>query len=293
MVKEKDDFPRWLEEKKGSLKSARAQAALDTLLEENPDFVKEDWYRGTLRQDEFHRRMNESHEEKQQLSAAEKELKAAQATFQADKAKWQKWYRDNAPRAKAAVEHAEQLEAKIRALEARKSDIDDDDDLPPGRKNAMNEEAQTMINQLKTQVDQLGQRLESVDNNIPGFISEHTAAMEMARKDGFEVDPHELTNMALNNNITPRQAYLSMTAEKREAKAKEDYEKAIKDAEERGRRSALNDRPSPDHIRPSGPTVVDRLTGKTEPYATDRKSIVDGAVEEFRRIQAEHPEALL
>jgi chromosome segregation ATPase len=293
MVKEKDDFPRWLEEKKGTLKSARAQQALQTLLEENEDFVKEDWYRGTLRQDEFHRRLNEQNESKKSLDAQLQALKREQAQFQAQKTQWQGWYKENAPKAKAAMERAQVLEAKIKALEAKKSDIDDDDDLSAGRKNAMSEQYETMINQLKDQVNQLGQRLEAVDTNIPGFISEHAAALELARKEGFEVDPLELSNMALNNNITPRQAYYHMTQAQRAEKQKADYEKDIKEAEERGRRAAINDRPSPDHIRPSGPTVVDRLRGKTEPYATDRKSIVDGAVEEFRRIQAEHPEALL
>lgn len=293
MVKEKDDFPRWLEEKKGTLKSVRAQQALQTLLEENEDFVKEDWYRGTLRQDEFHRRLNEQHEKDTKLAEAEAALKREQAAFQGQKTQWSTWYKENAPRAKAAMERAEQLEAKIRALESKKSDIEDDDDLSAGRKNAMSEQYETMINQLKGQVDALSQRLEAVDTNIPGFISEHAAALELARKEGFDVDPHELSNMALNNNITPRQAYYAMTQEQRAAKQKADYERDIKEAEERGRRAALNDRPSPDHIRPSGPTVVDRLRGKTEPYATSRKDIVDGAVEEFRRIQSEHPEALL
>lgn len=293
MVKEKDDFPRWLEEKKGSLKSARAQQALATLLEENPDFVKEDWYRGTLRQEEFHRRLNETHDEKRGVEEATKKLQAAQAAFQAEKTRWTGWYKENAPKAKAAVDEAAVLRKKVAMLEARKDDLEDDPTLSEGRKHAMTNEYEEAINGLKEQVSQLGQRLESVDNNIPGFIAEHTAAMEMSRDEGFKVDPHELTNLALNNNITPRQAYMHMTRELRETKAKEDYDKAIKDAEERGRRAALNDRPSPDHIRPSGPTVVDRLTGKTEPYATDRKSIVDGAVEEFRRIQSENPEALL
>ena len=153
----------------------------------------------------------------------------------------------------------------------------------------MTEELQTTIKQLQDDLKATKDRLETVDTNIPGFITDHAVAMDLARKEGFDVDPRALTDMALRNNIEPRQAYYSLTYDQREKKAKEDREKRL------APRHAAGDEPGRKHVglRPSGPSVVDRLTGKGDSYPTSRRDIVDSAVEEFRRIRDENPEAAL
>jgi len=284
---EDEGFPKWLEEKKKGL-DARGQQLLGQLIEHNETFGKE-LFRGDLREGEFHRRLNETHAEKEALSKERKALEAATGQFQRKRTEWTNWYKTESAKAKQLVDE----NAQLRARKAPVSDGDPLADLDPlneRRPPAMDDELKVTLDQISKRLDEQGQRLEGIDANIPGFLSEHSAAMELSRDEGFKVDPVALTNMALQNNITPRQAYYSMTQEVRAGKAKTDYETAIKDAEERGRKAAFTDRPSPDHIRPSGPSTVERLTGKTDPYPTTRRDIVDSAVEEFRRLRAEDPE---
>jgi hypothetical protein len=101
------------------------------------------------------------------------------------------------------------------------------------------------------------------------------------------VDPSQIIDLSLRNGSTPDVAYYQLTYEQRAKRDAEQREKDIKDAEERGRRKALTERPSPDHLRPAGPSVIDRLRGKTEAYPTSRRDIVDAAVEEFRKMSSE------
>jgi hypothetical protein len=294
---EDEGFPKWLEEKKTALaaKDPSAAAQFEKLVTANKEFGIE-LFRGDLREKEFHRRLNETNTEKETMAGEKTRLAGAISQFQAEKTKWSTWYQQEKPKAEALVAEKARLEARIVDLEAGKAagnNIDDDDDDKNYRVPAMNEELQTTIKQLQDDLLATKQRLETVDTNIPGFITDHAVAMDLARKEGFDIDPRALTDMALRNNIEPRQAYYQLTYEQREKKATSDREKEIKDAEERGRKNALNDRPSPDHLRPSGPSVVDRLSGKGDDYPTTRRDIVNSAVEEFRRIRDENPEAAL
>ncbi len=294
---EDEGFPKWLETKKAALaaKDPAAAVQFEKLVTANKEFGIE-LFRGDLRETEFHRRLSEQNTEKETLAGEKTKLAGAISQFQAEKTKWSTWYQTEKPKSEALVAEKARLEARITDLEAGNPgntdlDLDDPDKNPKGP--AMSTELQTTIKQLQDDLKATKERLEVVDTNIPGFITDHAVAMDLARREGFDVDPRALTDMALRSNIEPRQAYYQLTFDQREAKAKEDREKEIKDAEERGRKNAINDRPSPDHLRPSGPSVVDRLTGKGDSYPTSRRDIVDSAVEEFRRIRDENPEAAL
>jgi hypothetical protein len=98
-----------------------------------------------------------------------------------------------------------------------------------------------------------------------------------ATKNGFEVDPREIMKLSLQHGVAPWKAYEHLTAAERSKR----YEKSRDDEKqkwiEEGRREAISSgNGSPDHINPSGPSVVDYLQ---EDHAdTDRQSRVKNAI---------------
>lgn len=284
MAKEDKRFQEWLEATKAKLDPS-IHRAFDALAEH--DSAKE-VFRGYLREDEFYRNLQKVKDDEKALKSEKDALQSEIAKFERQRTEWRTWYQNEKPKVDNFASENAALKKQIEAMQAKLGrGAKDDDDTDGGAARGsreMNDELKATLDQLKQELNETKGRLEAVDGNIPAFMAGVATVIQKANKEGFEVDPNQLIDLALRNRTTPDVAYYQLTYEERTKRASEQREKDIKEAEERGRRSALADRPSPDHLRPAGPSVIDRIRGKVD-YPTSRRDIVDAAVEEWRKIQ--------
>ena len=84
-----------------------------------------------------------------------------------------------------------------------------------------------------------------------------SAVLKDSIKNNFDIDPREVIQLSLQQGIEPWRAYQNLTADERQKRAEADHETERKKWFEEGRRAALTN--SPDHIQPSGPSVVDYI----------------------------------
>lgn len=285
MSKREDaEFDAWKKETRGKLDPS-LQDKFDALTSHESS---KELFRGYLRESEFYTRLNEQNAEKQKIAKERESLAAEVAQFQRQRTEIASWWQTEKPKNEKLVAEKAKLEQKVKALEAKMADLDPDStDAPNGRGKGseMNDDQKAEIDEVKKSLAAANARLEAIDANIPQFVGKLGKVIKNSLKEGFDIDPDKVVELSLNNGADPEVAYYQLTYEEREKRAKADFEKKLKEAEEKGRREALSTRPSQDFLRPAGPTVVDRIREKsTGPM--DRRALVDAAVEEFRSLRS-------
>jgi DNA repair exonuclease SbcCD ATPase subunit len=270
MSKREDaEFDEWKKETRGKL-SPSVQAQFDAL---TGDPTSKEVFRGYLREGEFYTRLNETKAEADRIKKEKESLAAEVTQFQRQRTEIASWWQN------------EKLEEKVQKLEQKLDGLDPDStDTGKGRNSEMNDDRLAEIEEVKAQLKATQGRLEAIDGNLPRFVGSLGKVIRNSIKEGFDIDPDKIVELSLNNGADPEVAYYQLTYADREKRAKEDFDKKLKDAEEKGRREALSTRPSQDFLRPAGPTVVDRIREKSNP--TDRRQLVDAAVEEFRALRS-------
>ncbi len=284
--KEDARFEEWLKATRDKL-SPGAQRNLDALAE---DETSREVFRGYLREDEFYRNLQGVKDTEKKLGAEKESLQQEIAKFERQRTEWRNWYQSEKPKNETLTSENSTLKKEIDLLKAklgRPADHDDDGDTSPRRNLEMNDDLKAELAQLRQELTATKGRVENIDGNIPGFTAGVAKAVQRAMKEGFDVDADQIVDLSIRTGANPEQAYYQLTFEQRAKREQEQREKDIKDAEERGRRKALTERPSPDHLRASGPSVVEQLRGKNSDFPTGRRDIVNAAVDEFRRLQAE------
>ena len=223
--REDENYAAWNKEVSEELPED-SREAFATLAE--TEVAKERFFRGTIRTDDYHRRLNEVNEMKTELEGARDELYT--------------WYEEETPKQEALIEERDLLKQQL-------AERKDDGDPPPpaGIPGFSTEDLAT----LKAQAG----KIEALDKIMPAVIADIGAITQDAFKNEFEVDMHEVMRVSLQQGVTPYKAYEDLTSSQR----KDKYDKAQEAERDKwiaeGKRQALTARTgSPDSLDPAGPT---------------------------------------
>jgi hypothetical protein len=131
---------------------------------------------------------------------------------------------------------------------------------------------------LRKKVD----KVEALDRLIPAVLADMGTVLKDSIKNNFDVDPREVIQLSLKQGIEPYRAYEILTAEERQKRYEAEQEAQRKKWFEEGRRAAMANN-SPDHLQPSGPSVVDYLQqlNKEAAKPADRADRIGAAMKEF------------
>ena len=180
-------------------------------------------FRGSIGQKELYRRMNEVAKQRQEL---------------------EEWYEQEAPKNEALIAERDELRAQLETLGSGGP--------PPSQASGVQLSAKD-LDEIKAKI----QKVEVLDRLLPAVLGSMGNVYTDMTKNGFDVDPNEVIQVSLQQGVEPWQAYLGLTADERAKRAEKAQEEERKRWFEEGRRAALTN--SPDHLQPSGPSVVDYL----------------------------------
>jgi hypothetical protein len=191
--------------------------------------VAREVYRGTVGQAELYRRMNQLDQDKKELAQARKEL--------------EDWFEEEAPKNAALIAERDALRNEL----AKGSG-----NPPPAEGTGIQLSAEDLAS-IKSQAA----KAEVLDRLLPAVLGDMSTVLKDSIKNNFDIDPREVIQLSLQQGIEPWRAYQNLTAEERQKRAESDHETERKKWFEEGRRSAMTN--SPDHLQPSGPSVVDYI----------------------------------
>lgn len=237
MSKQEDDaFASWKAELAKEFESdPDAKAAWDTITAKATDKVKERFYRGTLRQDEFHRRLNEVNTEKQQAQElrSQAELIVQQS---------QEWYAMSKPEYEKAVKAKEVALALLTQhglLGEGAGASGQPADNSGGRQ----------VSERNEEVEQLKAQLAGISRGLPNFMRDFAAVQTDIYRNGWKVDPTAVMDYSSTRGVTLQQALGDLTADERKARVDEDIQKRIKEGVEEEKRKLMASYPTPDYAR--------------------------------------------
>lgn len=191
--------------------------------------IARETYRGTVGEKELYRRMNELDASKKELEQARKELET--------------WYEDESPKNAALIAERDALREQLASGTGNP---------PAAQGTGINLSAEDLAS-LRAQ----GAKAEVLDRLLPAVLGDMSAVLKDSIKNNFDIDPREVIKLSLQQGIEPWRAYQNLTAEERQQRAEKSHEDERKKWFEDGRRSAMTN--SPDHLQPSGPSVVDYI----------------------------------
>jgi len=218
-------------------------------------------YRGYLREAEFHRKLNELQVKTQELEDTKGQLK--------------EWFEEEKPKNEALIAERNELKRQLEELGL--------EGPPPA---ATTPSGTTISPDKLAELEAKAAKVDVLDRLIPAALGEGLRVVRDSIKDGFDIDPREVINLSLKQGIEPYRAYEILTAEERQRRAEADREAERKKWFEEGKRAAMATS-SPDHLQPSGPSVVDYLreTNKDASKAAgDRADRINAAMAELANI---------
>ena len=245
--REDEKYADWIKDFSEELPEEQREA-FETLAK--TDVAKERLFRGTIRQEEFHRKLNEVDDMKKELEGARDELYT--------------WYDEETPKQEALIEERDLLKKQL-------AERKDDGDPPPtvGIPGFSTEDLAT----LKAQAG----KIEALDKIMPAVIADTGAILQDAMKNEFEVDMHEVMRVSLQQGVTPYKAYEDLTSSQR----KDRYDKSQEEQRDKwiaeGKRQAITAKTgSPDSLSPAGPVweALNRKDDVEGPTSQDRVSAV-------------------
>jgi len=213
-------------------------------------------YRGYLREQEFHRKYNEVQQQAKEVEDAKEQLAA--------------WYEEESPKNEALLKERDELKAQLAELGL--------EGPPPATSTPGFSLSKDEFTALKAKAD----KVEALDKLIPAVLADMGAVIKDSIKNNFDVDPREVIQLSLRQGIEPYRAFEILTAEERQKRHETSQEAERKKWFEEGRRSAMT-KNSPDHLQPSGPSVVDYLQGLNKEAAkpSAQADRVSAALKEF------------
>ena len=191
-------------------------------------------YRGTLAQEKLYTELNKLNDQREQL----------REEYEAKRAELEEWFETESPKNAQLLRERDELRAQLQALGTGN---------PPPSKQSAQAFSEKDLAELKA----TRQKLETLDKLLPAVIGDVARMMQDSVNNKFDFDPREAIKLSVTKGVEPWQAYLHLTAEQRQ-KREEDARKAEQQKWfEEGKRSVTTN--SPDHLQPSGPSVVDYL----------------------------------
>lgn len=223
--------------------------------------VAREVYRGTLAQEKLYTELNK-------IAAEREELEAKEAALD-------EWFETEKPK-------NEKLLAERDALRAQ---LGGSDDPPPAAANAA---VPSVTPEVLAKLEETSRKLETLDKLLPAVIGDVARMVKDSVDNKFDIDPREAIKLSVQKGVEPWQAYLHLTAEERQKREEAAREAERKKWFDEGKRSVTTN--SPDHLKPSGPSVVDYLQSlnkaagaegvKVAPGQADRVSAALSALQE-------------
>lgn len=212
-------------------------------------------YRGYLREQDYHRKQSVIDQEKERLEGIREQLEA--------------WYEEEAPKNEALLKERDELRAQLETLGSGGP--------PPAKETPGVKISAQDLEEIRSKA----QKAEVLDKLLPAVLGDMSMVLKDSIKNGFDVDPREVIKLSLQQGIEPYRAYEVLTADERAKRYEAAQEAEKKKWFEEGRRSAMTN--SPDHLQPSGPTVIDYLKGLNDGKvaATSKDSRLSDAMKEF------------
>jgi hypothetical protein len=267
-------YKKWLEEVKSSLPETK-RGHFEALADDEGGFKI---FEGYLGGKEFDRVRNEVEKEMKAVQADRALLTQAVESFVNDVKYVDQWYKTEQPKNQQLAEQYSALASQYQIARQKLIEL--------GLEDATNSNTSTISptsgavpDGLAAEIKAIKERLAKQDQAVPRVIADMGAVLREAAKEGFDVDTDAVMAHSSRRGVDLRTAYRELTQEQREAKAETMLEKKLEEAREEGRRSALSKFPSPERLRPSGPSVFDHLNASNAPV--ERNSRVNEAVKEF------------
>lgn len=253
-AKEDADYQKWVEEKsKEYPEDLRKQFEAVASHE-----ATKDTFRDGLRQNDYYSRLNK-------LASERKALESAQAEQES-------WYNRAKPEYdRMETEHQKAI-SRQKALEAQIKALDLEDVVSIPNKNEVADVS------TPRELEELKQRLNAIDSALPVILGDMYKVVQRSVTEKWDIDPSVVLRHALNKRVNPSQAFDELTAPEREKRNEARIEDLRKKAFEEGRKDALSKIPSPDRLRPSGPSIVDTMR---DAKPNDNVNRVDEAVRQF------------
>lgn len=275
--KEDADRSAWLEEvKKHFASDPDALAALDKVMTHPAS--TDVFYRGTLRQDEFHRRLNEVNAEKQQIAAMQEQ-------YNAEIQKVNAYYATEGPKNEALLKHKQVLEAEKAALEAALLARGEEPRALLGRpqERQVSEQESALVGRIA----ELERALGTMSSTLPVFLTDAQEVSFEIAKNGWNVSPKAVMDFALTRGVRASQALAELTVQERQQRQEAEIQKRIDAAREEAKRELMAAHPTSDFARstPRYARVEDMQKAMTA--LGDRESRRDAAIEEARKAVAE------
>lgn len=222
MSKQEDEaFAKWKEELAAKLQNPEDQELWNKFTEKE---LARDLYRGTIREADYYRRLNELDKTKKDLEQRDKQLKD-------DVERLDAWY------AKESVERVQLQKERDEAMKKlHELGLGDDNEPSVARRD---------------EVEELKKTLSMVNERTPKVLADLTRVAIKSMKEGFDIDPDAIVQYSMKNRVDINRAYEVLTQEAREKKTQEDIEKRIADAREEATREALSKIPQPGFVRPN------------------------------------------
>lgn len=240
-MSEKEDAERaaWLADvKKDFASDPDALAALDRVF--SHPAANERFYRGTLRQQEFHRRLNEVNDEKTRLQRAKAEVEEASGQML-------QWYQQEAPKNEALMKHREVLEREKAALEAALLARGEE---PRKLLSQPQQAAAASVDQaLQQKIEHLEQQLAGMNNALPLVLRDTLSMVDQIRRENWEIDPGAVLDYSLQRGVRAGDALAALTADQRQKRLDAEIEKRVAAAKEEAKRELMAAHPTSDFTR--------------------------------------------
>jgi hypothetical protein len=192
--------------------------------------VAREVYRGTLAQEKLYTELNKIDSVRRELADREAELN--------------EWFEAEKPKNAKLLAERDALRAQVETLGTG--------DAPAAAGTGLSISPEDLAELKATK-----HKLDTLDKLLPAVLGDVARMVKDSVDNKFDIDPREAIKLSVQRGIEPWSAYLDLTADQRAERAT-----AAKKAEQQkwfdeGKRSVTTN--SPDHLQPSGPSVVDYL----------------------------------
>ncbi len=240
--------------------------------------AREQFFRGTIRQDEFHRRLNEINTEKGTLAQQRQALEE-------EAAKVVDWYKSEAPKNEVLLKTKANLEAQLAAYQnaliergVDPSNFTQQQTPAQQRAAASGTDAQQVI-ELQRQIALMNQQL-------PLIIADVAQVNHQIVKEGWDVDPATVLQYSIQRGVRATDALAQLTADQRQKRDAENLEKRLAAAREEGKRELMAAHPTSDYGR-GAPRMGIGDMQKQLAELGDRDKRREAAIAEARQLTAQ------
>lgn len=250
-AKEDAAFQAYLEDLKSAVPS-ELHAHLEALAAH--EAFKTTSAKGYLRQDEFHRRLND-------ISAQKKALEDREAFLEG-------WFNEEKPKNQRLAAEKQELEQKVLAAQKAlvEMGIPADQVFEGNPMNVVAHGTKSEIEELKKKIEEMDKARQQMDTALPYFLKDVTKVTHQILKGNYDLDPADVLDYSMQRRVTPEVAFHDLTKAEDEKRREAEIQKRIDAAREEERRAVLSQRPTPDFTgRPAANPIITSLQQAKDP----------------------------